>query len=166
MTVCIECGRQAVKGRQRCEDHGGKAWARVPKARQAAYQSPEYKANRKVVLQGDPRCHWCKRRKAATADHVVPVSRGGSHDLSNLVPACKKCNQERGGAEGRNRQKRGNATAVTQTPSDGPGATKRPRRPRRRVPGAKPPKPPSDARKWPQGDEGWVPVFHDDLGMR
>lgn len=170
MTICILCHRRAVKGRQRCEEHGGRAWARVPKGRQAAYRDPLYLQNRKRVLQGDPRCHWCKRRKATQADHLVSVSAGGTHDLSNLVPACKKCNQERGAAEGRNRQKRGNATDVTptppQSPSEGPGATKRPQRPIRKGPGANPQKPPSASRRWPQDDEGWRPVYHDDLGSR
>lgn len=26
------------------------------------------------------------------ADHVVPLSAGGAHDLHNLVPACRRCN--------------------------------------------------------------------------
>lgn len=25
-------------------------------------------------------------------DHVVPLARGGAHDLHNLVPACQACN--------------------------------------------------------------------------
>jgi len=28
-------------------------------------------------------------------DHVKPISKGGYHCLSNLRPACKKCNQEK-----------------------------------------------------------------------
>ncbi|WP_157810308.1 HNH endonuclease [Vibrio sp. HA2012] len=27
-----------------------------------------------------------------TVDHVVPVSRGGKHDIDNLIPACRTCN--------------------------------------------------------------------------
>jgi 5-methylcytosine-specific restriction endonuclease McrA len=30
-------------------------------------------------------------------DHVVPLSKGGSNDLSNLVTACKPCNQAKRG---------------------------------------------------------------------
>lgn len=29
-------------------------------------------------------------------DHVVPVSRGGTHDLGNLVVACRRCNSVKG----------------------------------------------------------------------
>lgn len=31
-----------------------------------------------------------------TIDHVVPISKGGRTELSNLVICCKQCNQEKG----------------------------------------------------------------------
>lgn len=40
-------------------------------------------------------CHWCKQAfapDACHADHVIPLSRGGLHDLTNLVIACAACN--------------------------------------------------------------------------
>lgn len=40
-------------------------------------------------------CHWCCQSfdpKKCHADHVVPLSRGGKHQLSNLVIACATCN--------------------------------------------------------------------------
>ena len=43
-------------------------------------------------------CHWCKRKcrtKDCHADHVVALSRGGEHSLSNLVVSCAKCNQKK-----------------------------------------------------------------------
>jgi 5-methylcytosine-specific restriction endonuclease McrA len=60
------------------------------------YRDPIYQANRKQILSGEPYCHWCKRAKAFTADHLVEVDRGGSNDIDNLVPACHKCNSRRG----------------------------------------------------------------------
>lgn len=37
------------------------------------------------------RCVYC-RGPYEHLDHVMPLSRGGAHALSNLVPACKSCN--------------------------------------------------------------------------
>jgi 5-methylcytosine-specific restriction endonuclease McrA len=40
-------------------------------------------------------CYWCKSAFSPDdchADHVIPLSRGGPHDLNNLVVACASCN--------------------------------------------------------------------------
>lgn len=38
-------------------------------------------------------CVYCgKRTRTLTCDHVIPVSRGGSITLDNLVTACLACN--------------------------------------------------------------------------
>lgn len=45
----------------------------------------------------DYRCAYCdKRRKGKlTQDHITPLSKGGSHTASNIVPACKSCNSRK-----------------------------------------------------------------------
>jgi len=43
-------------------------------------------------------CHYCGRQvghRALTADHVVPLIRGGRSSRSNMVPACKDCNNRK-----------------------------------------------------------------------
>jgi 5-methylcytosine-specific restriction endonuclease McrA len=40
-------------------------------------------------------CFYCGG-SSAHIDHVVPVARGGSHSIGNLVGACQKCNQSKG----------------------------------------------------------------------
>lgn len=43
-------------------------------------------------------CHYCGHRfpaKALTMDHVIPISRGGRSVKSNVVPACKACNNKK-----------------------------------------------------------------------
>jgi hypothetical protein len=56
----------------------------------------EYATNRAALLKEQPMCHWCHKKVADTADHLVEVDRGGDHSLSNLVPACRECNSRRG----------------------------------------------------------------------
>jgi 5-methylcytosine-specific restriction endonuclease McrA len=47
---------------------------------------------RRAVLHRDHhRCAYCGG-KADTVDHVVPRSRGGRHEWSNVVAACLRCN--------------------------------------------------------------------------
>lgn len=42
------------------------------------------------------RCHYCFREAVLERDHVVPLSKGGSHTAMNIVPACRKCNNNKG----------------------------------------------------------------------
>jgi len=37
-------------------------------------------------------CAYCEQAAATEMDHVVPTSKGGSHEIANVVPACKPCN--------------------------------------------------------------------------
>lgn len=42
------------------------------------------------------KCVYCGSRADLTRDHVVPKSRGGSDDPSNIVVACRTCNCSKG----------------------------------------------------------------------
>ena len=49
------------------------------------------------------RCQFCGRhmtefkpREALTRDHLVPLSRGGTNDWTNVVTACSPCNTRKG----------------------------------------------------------------------
>ena len=42
------------------------------------------------------RCLCCGKKRKLTADHVVPVSKGGVSDISNIQPLCKSCNSKKG----------------------------------------------------------------------
>lgn len=42
------------------------------------------------------KCFYCGMRVNLSIDHVVPVSKGGSHDDSNLVTCCRECNSSKG----------------------------------------------------------------------
>jgi 5-methylcytosine-specific restriction endonuclease McrA len=42
------------------------------------------------------RCAYCRRKmKRLTQDHITPLSKGGSHTLANVVPACQSCNSKK-----------------------------------------------------------------------
>lgn len=50
---------------------------------------------RKIRKTRALRCYYCRQEtpgRTAHVDHVVPIARGGAHDVGNLCAACPKCN--------------------------------------------------------------------------
>jgi 5-methylcytosine-specific restriction endonuclease McrA len=49
-----------------------------------------------IYLAIGKRCAYCGRTgQEIESDHVIPLSRGGSNSLTNVVPACKSCNSSK-----------------------------------------------------------------------
>ena len=48
-------------------------------------------SRRAVFARDDHRCQYCGQM-ADSIDHVMPRSRGGGHEWTNLVAACRRCN--------------------------------------------------------------------------
>jgi 5-methylcytosine-specific restriction endonuclease McrA len=44
------------------------------------------------------KCAYCERR-AESLDHIKPKFDGGDDRLTNLIPACHRCNQDKGSQE-------------------------------------------------------------------
>lgn len=89
------CPYLAVKG-GRCEKHP-RTPVRSPSSR--ATGTSKWRAIRARILERDG--HVCQVRltchgaRATEVDHVVPVSRGGGNEWSNLRASCSDCNQAR-----------------------------------------------------------------------
>lgn len=82
-TLYMETNRSAA----RKEANQGMNWIR-PAKRLAIY------------LRDGLACAWCgdsvENGAKLTLDHLVPYSKGGSHDAKNLVTSCARCNSARG----------------------------------------------------------------------
>jgi 5-methylcytosine-specific restriction endonuclease McrA len=42
------------------------------------------------------RCLCCGKRRKLTADHVIPISKGGTSNIDNIQPLCGPCNSSKG----------------------------------------------------------------------
>ena len=83
-TRCDPCRRAKVRTRSaqrgtRTEQGYGNDWLRLRDS---------------ILIRDGHRCHYCGN-PATTADHVVPRSKGGADDPSNLVACCLPCNSSK-----------------------------------------------------------------------
>lgn len=52
-----------------------------------------------IFLRDSHICQYCLEKfseKKLTIDHVVPLSKGGKHEWTNVVTACSRCNNKKG----------------------------------------------------------------------
>jgi 5-methylcytosine-specific restriction endonuclease McrA len=40
-------------------------------------------------------CAYCNERRKLEMDHIDPISKGGAHDVANIVAACGPCNRSK-----------------------------------------------------------------------
>ena len=99
-TSC-RCGVVLPHGKSMCDRCKSQ---RPSKPVNDAYHDPLYRKNRAILVNytwkhGLP-CWLCgrpfERKTDITADHVITLANGGTHDLGNLAPAHKSCNSHRG----------------------------------------------------------------------
>lgn len=54
-------------------------------------------AFRLVCARQSNRCYYCNRvSRQLTRDHRVPLSKGGTDSIANIVAACRPCNSRKG----------------------------------------------------------------------
>jgi len=52
----------------------------------------QWRTLRARILNASDICWICGQPGADSIDHIVPIARGGTDDVSNLAPACLRCN--------------------------------------------------------------------------
>jgi 5-methylcytosine-specific restriction endonuclease McrA len=86
----------AIRKKHWAKNNPEKIRAQTERRRIRKLQNKEYliteKEYKKLYLQP---CVYCGSKKRITMDHVIPISRGGTHGIGNLVPACLSCNSSK-----------------------------------------------------------------------
>lgn len=91
MTPCRYPGCAALSAARYCPQHIDQMTRDTrPTAAQRGYNA-EWRRIRDMVLMQEPYCSC--GRPAAEVHHVIPLTQGGSHDLSNLRAICAGCHR-------------------------------------------------------------------------
>lgn len=48
-----------------------------------------------MIVASGGACGYCGEIRLLTMDHRIPLSRGGRHQIGNIIPACKPCNSRK-----------------------------------------------------------------------
>jgi 5-methylcytosine-specific restriction endonuclease McrA len=85
-----------------CSKEAESARYRIKTVKRQKHTNPYRISHEQVVREYGENCHICQKpidlelprtnRYGLTVDHVIPVSKGGTDDLSNLRPAHWICN--------------------------------------------------------------------------
>ena len=74
----------------------GKASGHNYRARRAAAEGSFTAAQWRALVEAyGGRCAYCGRVAPLEPEHKIPLSRGGTNDISNIVPACRNCNAKK-----------------------------------------------------------------------
>lgn len=92
-----EAEHRRAYARQYLTDRPGFAKARQLLRKARLRQVPVYRFTendwRRLKARYDNRCAYCGAAGVPLQrEHVIPLARGGSHGVGNLVPACARCN--------------------------------------------------------------------------
>lgn len=90
------CGQRCRRNRHFRLNPGAK---RQAEARRAGWRSTGRITARdweRTLRRYASRCAYCGASGKMTMDHVVPLSRGGTHTIGNVLPVCGPCNFRKG----------------------------------------------------------------------
>lgn len=49
-----------------------------------------------ILAEANGHCHYCGKEAKLTMDHIIPLSKGGTHSQNNIAAACAHCNSSKG----------------------------------------------------------------------
>ena len=102
---CGQCGATR-RNREACPKCGWRP-RREKSTQELGYTAGDFVRNKKIAMAGAVVCAICGKPPTdencptyghLVCDHIIPTSRGGSHDLGNLQAACERCNGTKGGS--------------------------------------------------------------------
>lgn len=95
-SICLVAGCTSSTARSgRCEKHAPPKRIWRPSARNAN-RPGDFHRRRALVLARDRfTCQCCGSRQDLEVDHLVPVARGGTWELSNLWVLCRSCHYQK-----------------------------------------------------------------------
>jgi hypothetical protein len=69
---------------------------RLAKVNNAPGNGWSVKEEKQLIEDYGHRCAYCdKKTDKITMDHIVPITRGGTHSIENIAPACGSCNSSK-----------------------------------------------------------------------
>jgi 5-methylcytosine-specific restriction endonuclease McrA len=102
---CLRCGRLSPESY--CPEHRPSGWRSRPSP--SSLDRVPTSVRRKVRERDGDRCRLCGCPRSGAVklavDHVLPVSRGGTHDVTNLVTLCERCYWAKTRAEAKRRRR-------------------------------------------------------------
>lgn len=78
------------RGRRSCTEK--KAYRLRRRARELGVFSSLTRADIITLYATTKSCYYCHKTRKLTVDHVVPLCRGGTNSVDNVVLACDECN--------------------------------------------------------------------------
>ncbi|MFI2031388.1 HNH endonuclease [Streptomyces buecherae] len=98
--ICYRAGcTQIVVRAGQCEDHTPAPWSRTSARNDLRHAAARRVWERRVRPQALRRdgyaCVRCGSQEALTVDHITPVSRGGTWDVTNAQTLCAGCHRDK-----------------------------------------------------------------------